>query len=138
MAATKTLTGQVAQILNAKEVVINLGRDQGIKPGMKFAILTDPLEIKDPTTGEFLEQLVREKTRVEAKEVHNKIAVCRTYRSQSVPQRRTVGTFGLIGDMLLPSMNDSFDVEREALDHVAPYANEYVKIGDRVARIEDE
>ena len=139
MATTKTLTGQVAQILNAKEIVINLGREQGVRLGMKFAILTDPLEIKDPATGEVLDLLVREKTRVEVKDVRDKIAVCRTYRTRTRvirPNNMASAIEQIVGRTVITE--DSFYVDKGELTEAAPYANEYVKVGDRVAHVEDE
>lgn len=45
------LRGKVALILNEREIVINIGAEQGVKPGMKFKVLADtPTEILDPDT----------------------------------------------------------------------------------------
>jgi hypothetical protein len=37
----KKIRGKVAQILNEREVVINIGKDAGVKIGMKFKILAN-------------------------------------------------------------------------------------------------
>lgn len=79
------LQGQVAQILNEREVVINIGSNQGVRDGMKFAVLADePTDVHDPVTGELLDKVDREKTRVEAVEVRPRITICRTYRTRTV------------------------------------------------------
>jgi hypothetical protein len=45
------IEGKVAQVLNERELVINIGHDHGAVLGMKFAVLSDkPIEILDPDT----------------------------------------------------------------------------------------
>jgi len=75
------ITGLVADILNEREVVLNIGRNHGVTRKMRFAILGEvDYIIKDPKTGEVLDQLPpREKVRVEVVELTDKIAVARTY-----------------------------------------------------------
>ncbi len=52
------MLGQVADILNEREVVINLGSNYEIQVGMRFAILDELVyEVKDPDTGEILGKL---------------------------------------------------------------------------------
>jgi len=130
----RKLVGRVAQILNEREIVINLGQAQGVKTGMIFAVLTDPLEIKDPETGEVLDCLEREKARVRARDVRERIAVCRTYRKHQVPASRASIPF----ERFLPREEyERLEYLKEAAEEPNPYAEEYVKIGDRVALVED-
>lgn len=137
MATTAQLVGQVAEILNARELVLNLGDEQGVRPGMKFAILTDPLVIKDPTTQEELETLVREKTRVEVKEVHKRIAICRTYRTKTVVDPwPSAPSLEELERKLIPKMLQREEPERFAVENwstgpaAASYDEQYVKVGD--------
>lgn len=131
--------GRIAKILNAREVVITLGRWHGIKPGMKFAILTDPIEIKDPETDELLETLERVKVCVQAVDVRNSVTVCRTYRPrvESFVNGRDQLTLGS------GPPNEALDAEKFAVEqHVSvqtqTYAQEYVKVNDRVVSLEDD
>jgi hypothetical protein len=130
MATTNAgLVGRVAEILNHRELVITLGRGHGIHRGMKFAVLTDPLEVKDPETGDLLDVLEREKIRVEAFDVRDRISVCRTYRSipeEDVERRWSQGYF------------ESFSVEGEGMSQHRTFAQEYVKVGDRVVGLADD
>lgn len=87
-AATKParIEGKVAQILNARELVINVGEESGVVEGMKFAVLSEsPTEIRDPETGELLDTLEREKVRVMASEVRRRVTICRTYVTKVIP-----------------------------------------------------
>lgn len=80
------LEGKVAQIVSEREIAINIGSLQGVEKGMKFAVLApSPQEVKDPETGELLDVIDREKIRVEATEVRERITICATYRTRYIP-----------------------------------------------------
>ncbi len=77
----KILSGLVAQIINSRELVINIGKNDGVQVYMKFAVFAEtPLEIYDPETQELLDTVEREKIRVEVTHVRERIAICGTYR----------------------------------------------------------
>lgn len=79
------IEGKVANILNARELVINVGGEGGVRLGMKFKVLADtPTQVTDPETEEVIGVIDREKVRVEATEVQNQIAICRTYETVRV------------------------------------------------------
>jgi hypothetical protein len=68
-----SVEGRVANVLNARELVINIGRDDGVRRGMKFKVLADtPTEITDPETERVIGVIDREKVRVQATEVTKK------------------------------------------------------------------
>src|ERR1700728_922295 len=76
-ASENKLTGRVAQILNERELVINIGSQAGVSNGMKFAILAEaPLKIIDPVTKELLDTIDRTKVCVKAHEVKPKVSIC--------------------------------------------------------------
>ena len=55
------IEGKVAQVLNAQELIINVGRNGGVVEGMKFAVLAEtPLAVKDPDSGALLGEVDRE------------------------------------------------------------------------------
>lgn len=132
----QALRGQVAQILNEREIAINIGTEQGVRTGMKFAVLSDkPTEIYDPENGELLDRVDREKTRVEAVEVRPRITICRTYRTRRVggeslsyllgsgrydAPRQVVETLKFTDESYLPPLSP---------------AESYVKIKDRVVHV---
>ncbi len=134
------LEGKVAQILNERELVINLGSDVGVRQGHKFAVLAPtPTSIIDPDTKENLGVVDREKVRVEAKEVRAKFAICRTYHV------RVIG--GALSGLDLSSTVYLFTPKHEVpvtlkvsdSDALPPLAAEdsYVKIGDRVKMVQE-
>ncbi|CAN5899405.1 hypothetical protein BH23PLA1_BH23PLA1_08640 [soil metagenome] len=136
------LSGRVAEILNERELVINLGRERGVKPGMKFAVLAaEPKEIRDPETGDLLDVLDREKVRVAAMEVRDKIAICKTYGINTEIANifsliyKSSNLFKLID--LTPKEAETLRVKDDPqLQTLAPEES-YVKIGDRVVQIAD-
>lgn len=142
--ATRTiLEGQVAQILNERELAINIGNLVGVREGMIFSVLAaTPLEIHDPATGEVLGVEDREKVRVRAIRVHDRYAVCATYRVRHLPGGPLSGTLtaaAVMGDLLRQSqtvpetLRTASDSEPPPLDP----ADSYVKVGDRVIEIEE-
>ena len=73
--------GTVAKVLTARELVVSIGSRNGVRKGMRFAVLAEiPEDIIDPESGEVLESLEREKIRVEAVDVRNAITICQTYQ----------------------------------------------------------
>lgn len=134
----KPIVGSVASVLNERELAINIGAEHGVHEGMKFKVLAEkPTEILDPTTGEVLGELDREKVRVRILEVKEKFSVCRTYRKRLIKGNP-------IYDMLAMS---SFRIEapREVVETLKaedsslppPLSEEesYVKKGDRVIQL---
>jgi len=109
-----------------------------VTPGMKFAVLAEsPTDMKDPQTGEVLDVIDREKVKVEATEVREKIAVCRTYVKRTIPG----GAWHFQGLRIA----DPFAAPREIIETLKasdkslppPLSPEesYVKINDRVVQI---
>jgi hypothetical protein len=131
------LEGRVASILNARELVINIGSDAGVLPGQKFAVLAEtPIQVKDPTTGAMLDEIDREKIRVVAHEIRPRITICQTFRMKGgglarMTHAATVATLFA-------------EAKRETLraadsDKPPPLSEEesYVKINDRVVAVDD-
>ncbi len=131
------LEGKIANILNARELVINIGWEDDVRVGMRFKVLADtPTQITDPETEEVIGIVDREKVRVEATEVQDKIAICRTYEtvrvggglgmpdiSRYLNQPKTVPKTLKAGDQsYLPPLSES---------------ESYVKRGDRVAEVRE-
>lgn len=74
------IRGKIAQVLNARQIIINRGRDHGVTPGMKFAVLDlSAADVRDPDTNEVLGSLFFEKARVEVARVEPKISLAQTY-----------------------------------------------------------
>ena len=74
------IRGSVAKILDAREIIINRGAEDGVEAGMKFAVL-DPEEdeVTDPETGEVLGVIHRPRLRVLVHRVEPRLAFARTF-----------------------------------------------------------
>lgn len=131
------LRGRVAQILNERELVINVGEQDGAEEGMRFAVLAgSPVQIPDPETGEPLGWLDREKVRVEAIRVMERMSVCITYETRLVG-----GALGLIdvSEMFRPKQQIPKTLRATRDSYLAPLtaAESYVKIGDVVRELKE-
>ncbi|MDP9456023.1 MAG: hypothetical protein M3Q60_09580 [Actinomycetota bacterium] len=70
--------GKVAKILGKGEIVINRGRQHGVRGGMLFEIFApEGEEVWDPDTGETLGTVEDVKAKAEVTEVKEKLAVAR-------------------------------------------------------------
>lgn len=131
------IRGKVAKILNAREVAINLGSEQGVRPGMYFDVVAPYQDILDPDTRESLGAIERPKIRVKITWVQEKLSLASTYRIREV----NVGgkpLFGEFSRLLMPpkwvKKYDTFKMTEEtgeALDE----EESLVKVGDAVIQV---
>ncbi|MDA8125386.1 MAG: hypothetical protein M0009_09385 [Deltaproteobacteria bacterium] len=140
----KKIEGRVAAILNAHELAINIGSDAGVVLGMKFAILAEsPMIVKDPITGKVLDQIDREKVRVEATEVRPMIAICRTFRIKHIAGG-PLSTNSLIefmsGKLTAPAREipETLRLEDSSVPPPLPEEDSYVKVKDRVIEVTEK
>lgn len=135
-----TLEGRVAAILSAREVAINIGSQEGVDEGMTFAVLAQsPVEVRDPSSGETLGHVDREKVRVKATEVHDTFSVCRTFERYYTGGGLTPHLLGTdwAGIFLEPRTEHvrTLKVEDSELPPPLPEEESYVKVGDRVREV---
>jgi hypothetical protein len=126
------LVGKVAQILNARELVINIGANHGVLRGMRFRVMARPgQEILDPDTGASLGRLEREKLRVEVVDVMPLMAIGKTYETRRVATDMA-RVQELVRDVAerIPVAEDSGWVNVSDEDTL-------VRVGDRIVQIED-
>ena len=83
--STGPIRGKVAQILNSRELIINVGERDGVAVGMYFNIL-DPKgeEVKDPDTGEVLGSVARPKVRVRVIKVQERLSIATTFQKEKI------------------------------------------------------
>ena len=65
----KIISGKIIRIIDRRTVIINLGKNDGIKEDSVFSIMGSPEQISDPDTSEILGEVTIVKSRVKAKEV---------------------------------------------------------------------
>lgn len=83
--AQEGLKSLVARVNSEKELVLNVGIEQGVRPGDIFRIMsTEGIPINDPESGEQLGVVPVEKARVKARTVYQKICIVETYRTYTI------------------------------------------------------
>ena len=140
---SEPIRGKVARILDARELVINVGSRDGVIVGMYFDVL-DPKgeDIKDPDTGEILGSLERPKVRVQIVKVQERLSVASTYRKSVVNiggQGAALGDLrgGISALFMPPKYVTKYETLKttektwEDLDE----KESYVKIGDPVVQV---
>lgn len=131
-ASTDPLSGKVAQVLNDRELVINIGRNQGVTSGMKFAVLAEaPIEIHDPDTHGLIGIIDRPKVKVVAKSIEENFTICSTY------EVRVVGNS--LFDIMQPrrEIPETLSADDNSRPKPLSLDESYVKIGDVVRQIGD-
>lgn len=137
---TDAIRGKVARILNARELVVNKGADDGIEIGMQLAILNEGgVDITDPDTGDVLGSIEVPKVLVKVVHVSARLAVASTFRKF----RTAGGPFYHAGN--LSKMLGMADAPREYVESLktdqSTYKEElrpedsYVHVGDPFVQV---
>lgn len=81
--SAEPIRGKVAAIINRRELALNVGSEQGVAIGMRFAILNSKgVGITDPDTGEVLGDIPVAKTVVKVTRVDGpRLSTARTFRT---------------------------------------------------------
>lgn len=135
------ITGQVAQILNSREIVINRGEKQGVRKGMTFAVLDPKAEdITDPSTGDILGSVDRPKVNVRVVQVQDRLALARTFRKWRVNVGGGATLSGFSSLFAPPKYETRYETLRtdEATWEDLDEAESFVKTGDPVKQILDD
>ena len=73
-----TISGKVAAVIDDTTLVLNLGRESGVREGMLFAIVSDHQDVADPDSGESLGKWEFVKARVLVTHVQEKMCTVRS------------------------------------------------------------
>ena len=135
----KKICGKVAQILNSRELVINLGTKQGVELGMYFDVLDQKgQEIRDPDTNEVLGSIERPKVRVKVTKVQDKVCIAATYKKTEVNiGGRSFGIGGFANALMPPKWVTKYETLKTDEQTWEDLSEEesYVKIGDPVVQV---
>ena len=138
------LRGAVAALLTNRELVINLGTEQGVTEGMRFAVLNSHgVDIHDPETSEVLGSVDVPKVIVEAVRIEPRLTVARTFnkRRRNVGGSGGVSTLALSGLFEPPKWVEEWETlrttEKPQIKEL-PEEDSYVKIGDPVVEVRNE
>lgn len=129
------IEGKVAQILNARELVINRGEQHGVRAGMQFAVLNrHGADILDPETGEQLGSVEIEKAVVKIVRTQDRLSVARTFR--------TFRTSGMpsVAALFAPQQTryETLKTDERTYKEELTEEESYVKVGDPVVQMVGE
>lgn len=122
------LEASVARVNSTTQLVLNVGREHGIKPGDIFRIMSlDGIPVNDPNSGEELGILPVEKARISVESVYPRISIAETYRTYKI------GGASVLGGMFGPerTVKEEMDVEVSADYDV----DKTVRVGDTATLI---
>jgi hypothetical protein len=124
------LKGKILKILSSYSVVISLGREQGVKRGMRFIIYEEGEMIKDPETKADIEKLELVKGEVEITAVQEKISIAESFKTV----KRVYDPLNI--SYIYP--REVIDKEKKALteEKIEEPSSPKVKVGDLVRQIE--
>ena len=137
---TEPIRGKVAQVLNEREVAINVGAARGVTIGMYFDVMDAPDEdIRDPDTEEVLGSIERPKIRLKITHVQEKLSVASTYRSEQV----NIGGSGydILGpfsrSLMPPNWITKYETFEKTEESSTPFEEKdsKVKTGDSVVQV---
>ena len=78
--------GKVAKVLGSNEIVLNRGRNDGVRTGMVFEVFApEGEEVWDPDTGETLGTVEDVKASAEVTEVKDRLSVARLQQAANGP-----------------------------------------------------
>jgi len=137
------LRGKVARILDSRNLVINIGSQQGVKIGMYFDVM-DPKgdDIRDPDTNEILGSVERPKVRVRITDVQDKLSVASTYKKTTINigGKGTAISFGFAEYLMPPKWVTKYETLKtdETTWEDLNEEESRVKSGDPVSQVTTE
>lgn len=137
---SKNIRGVVAKILNTTQLVINRGRNDGVREGMIFEVLDkNATEIIDPETQEVLGNIDRPKVSVKVIIVEDKLCLAETYKVERINEggSGSVSLSMMFAPPKYVDVQETFKASEKAWEDL-PEEQSYVKIGDPVRLASDQ
>lgn len=122
--------GKVVSVLSPNEVVVNLGRVDGVRDDAQFLVFVLGEELTDPDTQESLGPLERVRGKGAAKHVQPHMTTVRSTERRRVRVDRVRPYAPTRIDRMLSSFPRDSEVVTEEVEEAAPF--EDVKVGDLV------
>lgn len=123
------IKAKVAKILSIRELMINKGKNDGVKVGMVFKIIAkDSIEIFDPDTKKSLGFYDREKIKVKVTQVFDLMAVCSTFKEDDglFSTLRPTSLSTILSQDNSPTLKTADSIVPEPLSE----SDSYINIGD--------
>lgn len=129
---------QIIAILNNEQVIINVGKRDGVKVNDKFDIVDPQIKIlRDPDTHEILDKFQQFKQQISAIKVETKYSIC-----SSIFNKKENPVSTLLMNQYQPIINattinnkegKALKVDQKEVDNItAKYNYSVIHIGDRV------
>lgn len=139
------LEGKVAEILDSRNLVINIGKEDEVEVGMYFKVLDPKGEnIKDPDTGDVIGSIKRPKRYVKIKDVKENLSLAKTYKKYTVNVGGTgldLEAAGKFAESLMPpkykERYETLKAEEKAWEDIDEEES-LINIGDPVVQLTSE
>ena len=134
-----TISGKVAAIVDDTTLVLNVGRQHGVREGQMFAVVAAHQEIHDPDTGQSLGQWESVKARVVITHVQDRMSTARSPVAEAGTPTGTLSammvrhSFGLYGQRERDGERESLSV-RSGSAHGRP-RSQPIEVGDTARSI---
>ncbi len=136
------IKAKVADLIDERTLILNKGKKQGVRVGMKFMIYAaSDKKIIDPDTKKEIGTYKQSKLSVEVSSVEEHYAIAETYRYRTVNEGGTNSALGSVGGFLSPPKYvrkyETFSIEevtRKKIDE----ARSIIKIGDVAEQFEED
>lgn len=137
---SERIEAKVAQIMTARDLVLNKGSDDGVTVGMRFAILNRKgADIKDPDTGEVLGSVELPKTFVKVVSTKPRLCIARTFRQFRISGGALWAMSALGGLTSPPRTNvETLKTDEARLQDELDERESFVKIGDPAVQMVGE
>lgn len=133
------IEGKVASILNEREVVLTVGEDHGVQIGMQFNILyPGGIAIPDPDNpNSIIDSIEWPKTQVKVIQVYPRVAVARTFRTITTPEKGVNFASVLAGMNYTPAKTvvETLRTDGAFAEKEIDPAESIVKVGDPVVQV---
>jgi len=123
---------QIIKIVDDKNLIINIGLEDGVAANEKFQIFEQGIEIVDPSTGEALGNLDFIKATVTAISVLPKMSICQSIKRTSTDLANIANL--LTGVSITRTERESLDVDPEEISGGYEDFDKTIRIGDLVRK----
>lgn len=134
------IEARVAQVMTARDLVLNKGSEDGVTVGMRFAILNRKgADIRDPDTDEILGSVELPKTFVKVVSTKPRLSIARTFREFKVPGGSLWAMSAFSGLANPPRTEvETLKTDEARLQDELDEHESYVKIGDPAVQMVGE
>lgn len=123
----------ITKIMNNYEVVLNVGKKDGINENQHFAVLGESNPIYDPETGELLGTIPYVKAELKVKKLYDNLTVCEDSENGTRFKLYNIGV-GLKNQNNIEVVHNKLNVDID--DLTESEVEQAVKIGDLVEIID--